>query len=560
MNQIYLLLNRIIDNKKYHFSIFLLLLLCLTFTMIQLYWPMDENFIGHDGLFHIRRFEALMKALKNGTFPIYIDDESINGFGYATKWFYPDFHLIPFAIIGNITSLTFSYKLIIAIHTVLCGVFTYYSIYKIYKKTNIAIIAALLYTFCSYRLIDLFYREALGESLSFTFLPIILLGMHEIVEGNYKKWYILTIGYSMLILSHVLSSFIMGLILLFWLITKFKYLYNEPKRLIYLIISAISTILICAYFLYPILEQLSSNTFGYTDYNYDGGSIKYNGVRFSNFIKGLFSINPPKEFFVPYSGLLLTLGIIARIFSIKNKDNILIKADLISLVGLCLLFMSLVIFPWNIFPFNKLSFMQFPWRLYEFSSLFLAISGSIYLSYSSKKQGIIIISIAVLVVIIMKNDSYSYKYGPQSKPYRNIALSEPFFYLGNYDYFPKKADKNIFLEREITPKYKKVENNITDFKKEKGITTFGLKLLQKDTLELPLLYYKGYSAYLNDKEIEVSQSENGLVEIPVNESGHIKVYYAGTTIQKVSFWVTILSIITLCIYIYVYNRKRKENA
>lgn len=176
--------NKIAANKRVHFWLFFAVLLFLSFLMVYFYQPLCP---GQDFFFHYRRLQALMDGLKTSPYLIYLDYDALDGYGYFTKAFYSDFVLIPFALIGNLTSLSFAYQFMLFLMTVLCGVFTYITVNHIYKKPFAAAIAALLYTFAVYRLLDMYHRAALGETLTFTFIPIVFLGLYHIIKGDYKK-------------------------------------------------------------------------------------------------------------------------------------------------------------------------------------------------------------------------------------------------------------------------------------------------------------------------------------------------------------------------------------
>lgn len=77
-----------------------------------------------------------------------------------------------------------------------------------------------------------------------------------------------------------------------------------------------------------------------------------------------------------------------------------------------------------------------------------------------------------------------------------------------------------------------------------------------DFLELPLVYYKGYTATLDKEPIEVDQSENGLIQIPVDKNGKLEVWFGGTFIQKYSIYISIISILVMIGYIVKYNRRK----
>lgn len=64
---------------------------------------------------------------------------------------------------------------------------------------------SVLYTFATYRLTNLYYRAALGESLAMVFLPLLLWGTYEIFYGQEKKWFLMVLGVTGVLESHVLS-------------------------------------------------------------------------------------------------------------------------------------------------------------------------------------------------------------------------------------------------------------------------------------------------------------------------------------------------------------------
>ena len=134
-----------------------------------------------------------------------------------------------------------------------------------------------------------------------------------------------------------------------------------------------------------------------------------------------------------------------------------------------------------------------------------------------------------------------------------------FFYLNGAEYVPEKVSSGHFvLERGDSIKSINGTAEIIDHKRERGVLKLNVATSVPDSLELPLFYYKGYSATLNDKNIAYTQSEYGLMQIPLEKSGEVKLFYKGTTIQKISFFITIISIFVLCFYIVYRNRKVKQ--
>lgn len=560
MKQIDNILSAVSNNRKSHFWIFFAVLLMLSFVMIYFYQPLCP---GQDFFFHYRRFQALMDGMQNSSFLIYIDSTAIDGYGYFTKAFYSDFILIPFALIGNLTSIEFAYQFMIFTMTVLCGVFTYLFVNRVYKNPLAAAISALLFTFCVYRLLDIYHRAALGESLSFTFIPLVFWGLYEIIKGDYRKWYILTIGYSLMIFTHVISSVLMFMTMLIFLIIYSKSLFSDRKRVYSLIIAGIVTLVIVAYYLYPMIEQMMSNTFYYQSREIMSKAAD-SGLQIHWLIWGLFSgIVAPAQAFIPGIGVLLTCIVFLRLF-INLKSAQLKSLDIGIIIGIVYIFAASSFFPWKIFPFSLLNFIQMGWRLFEFTSFFFAIAGGYYLALLLKTNkrrlfGGTVICIAILFVFI--NDSKMYEIYRCGRPVTQEAAFSNDYHLGGLEYIPEKVPSIEYIhQRGNKVDYARIEKtaDISNMKKNKGITSFDLKTDTKDILELPLIYYKGYTAKLNDEKIPVTESDNGLIEISVDAPGKVTVYYGGTSIQKISFFLTLAGIVGLCVYIFMSSRRKQH--
>lgn len=553
------LIHRAAYNTKIHFGIFATVLIVLTLIMTLSYYPLCP---GQDFHFHFQRFNALIQSFSDRTFPYYIDSGALAGYGYFTKAFYSDFVLIPFALIGYFTNDVTGYLSMIFTMTILCGIFTYHTINVIYKSSYAAAIGSILYTFAIYRLLDLYHRAALGEALSFTFVPIVILGLYYIIKGDYRKWYVLAIGFSLMVLTHIISTVLMAVTSAIILIIYYKPLFRQPKRIFWLMVAAIASAFLSAYYLFPIIEQMASDTFYYQTRRIMS-LAQDSKMEFHWIIWGLFSgIIHPKQIFVVGTGLLLTCAVALRLF-VWQKSPLIKSADIGVIIGLFYIFASSVFFPWSVFPFRLLNFIQLPWRLYEFSSFFFAMAGGYYLSVilkNSPVRAFVAGGLIVLVtVFIISSDAQLYKDVRCNGDIMEEAAIGNDYHLGGYEYISDKVPSVPYLhERGDTVEYSNPGTSVLYNNADK-LFTLNVALDSADTLTLPLLYYKGYVYGFVDGKQQVHnavQSSDGLVQIPVNYSGTIYVYYKGTLTQKIGFYVSLISVLAFCVYIFM-QRKRK---
>lgn len=527
-------------SKKKNIVLFLLVIAIISSITLFLIPNMSR---GHDLAFHLSRISAIKDNLKLGIMGGYIYPNYLGGYGYGNGLFYPDLFLyIPafFSYLG--LSVITSYKLFLLLISFCSVGAMYICVKEISKNKKSALISSFIYGFASYHLIDMFTRAALGETLAFVFAPIIIYGMYEIIYGDYKKFYILTIGMSGLILSHLISTYLIGIVLVIMCLVNIKKLFKEKKRILYLVLAALATVCLTAYFIFPMLEQMLSGKFIFNNLDETSKLLERSLPIWSIFIE--FPYHVLRKLWIPTG---IGIGFIVLIYyyfkNFKNYDKF---THFCFITAMILLICATNIFPWNLFQ-NILSPIQFPWRFYFISVLLLSVGSGLMLSKSTKdinKRARVLFILFLIPVITIITVNFFEKNIKEVGDYE-ISFGE---------YMPLSADKNYILERKdvIT----------TTYPLEHSFTRNGLELTinynnnqGNNSLELPLLYYKGYKAISNDKELNVYQTNNGLVGVDINdEEGTIYVYYGGTKIQKLS---KIVSIITMIVFV-IYLRLRKR--
>ena len=140
----------------------------------------------------------------------------------------------------------------------------------------------------------------------------------------------------------------------------------------------------------------------------------------------------------------------------------------------------------------------------------------------------------------------------------------------NREYLPRKASKEqttYLLTRTDEVYVLDGKCKIANMNKENLILDFEIENAQENSiLELPYLYYLGYTAKIESKDgkeykIETFESDNGFVAIKIPEdieNGKVHVKYEGTAIEKISYVVSGLSTITTIIYVIISIRKGEK--
>lgn len=214
---------------------------------------------GDDLLYHITRLEGIYQGLQNGEFPVRINPLQSGGYGNLSPTMYPSLFLYPVAILRFFgVSAMLCYKVLLTAMNIATAFLSFYAVRAITGSEKSAWLMSVLYTFATYRLTNLYYRAALGESLAMVFLPLLLWGTYEIFYGQEKKWFLMVLGVTGVLESHVLS-FEMCLIFLgiegiLWLIHSIAIKRENIKSRIMALLKAVfGTLCLNAAFLVPFL-------------------------------------------------------------------------------------------------------------------------------------------------------------------------------------------------------------------------------------------------------------------------------------------------------------------
>ncbi len=380
----------------------------------------------------------------------------------------------------------------------------------------------------------------------------------------------LTIGYSLLIYTHVIASVLMFVTLLIILAVNYKSLIKEPKRIGYLFLAGLTTLVIVSYYVFPVIEQLNSNSF-YLNIRTPGGGAGYNKSSFALILQGFISgIHYPEGKLWAGPGILLTALLFLRFFIKKeDKSDLLKSTDIGVITGFCFIIAISSIFPWGgRFPFNLLSAIQYPWRLFEFVVYFFAVGGGYYISILVKKDkrrlfafsGIVL---ATFALIYIHSVNFKHHYPAKEDRLWFFTSEEP-VYFNRYhtiggEYFPYKLPNIEYIhERGLVAETENEDTRISNLRRDYNTTLLNVNIVRPDTVILPLVYYLGYTVTLNGEKLPYIESDKGLIAVPpINQPGELKAWYAGTAIQKISFYITLIAILLLSVYIFVQRRRNR---
>ena len=516
---------------------------------------------GHDTLFHLTNVEAITKMILNFNISK-ITPYLAGDHGYGTMIFYPNLpHIvtgivnIPFYLLGK--GPIYSMKIVYFIITFLSALFMYKLVFLLTKNKNKSLLSSIVYITMPYLLCDIYIRGSFNESFIFVFMPMVLIGLINLLNDNKKEFYIyFIVGYLGMINSHlVLSVYFTFLVLVFMLFNIKKYIKNIKP----LLLGSIILLLLILPDMALLIEH--KNLGIYTIFK---GELVSSTVEMT---KGLGLTL--KDYIIPgmneydlfkYINIIpLILMFIGIIVGIKDKKNRNIYLGLISILVLSVI-LSLKIFPYEYLPKLLLS-IQFAYRNMCFVILIVSIFAGIGLSKFKTNYHLPIIYITIIILCITVSPFINKFYQIRDNYYEDFGVSTGMGAHEEYLTLKGNSDLDYYYNRDNKVKVlndKEVDIKIINNKTPKMI--FNINGVKENTiLEIPRVYYLGYriKEISNNKEykLKYKESSKGFIEININKPGKIIIEYKGTDLYntlKVLRLITLLGILIVLVY-----RKKK---
>lgn len=531
--------------------------------------PMLKNNLSvyaDDGIQHISRAFGTFEALKDGVLFGNIIPNFSNGFGYSWNLFYGSFTTIGIIIFKVISgSYIIGYKLFAFLCMLLSGIFMYKLVTDIADNKNVGVLAGSLYMMAPYHLTDLYVRNAIAEFASFMFIPLVFLGLYNIIKKEGKTWY-LSIGAIGLVFTHNIATLYTAIFAILYVLINIKFL-KDKEIWKYLAINALFIVMITSCFTIPMLE--AKFTTNYRVYEADAMATEESIVNEQLPIRRIFVTAEGDGGFVfelgPYIIIMLAFSYMTvRIMKPEFRKDYLFFL----IAGFIALLMATKLFPWKLMP-KFLYIIQFPWRCMEYASFFLSIvcainMGAVIKNYKFK-DALIIVVIATVYVMALHG---FVKYEEEILQIEDCALgqvsgmqNECIAGMGKAEYLPEKAYENRFYiaTRENKIYVLKGKAVIENENKEGLNMTARIKTFDEETeIELPYIYYPGYAVKADGISIKIFETENGFVgcKIPSEENVTLEVNYIGTNNMKISALISCLGILLLVIYIWKMEREK----
>lgn len=539
--------------------------------------PTSSPIVGHDYRYHYLRVDALKYNIENHILFSGIDYLYFDGGGYA-GFAYPEFFLYIPAVL-RVLGMSIGGSM--AVFLTLCGVFSYCFMFIFLKKISgspiCGTIGAVMYILFTYRIDNMFTRFALGEIQAYVFWPLILYGLYDLIFDEFKKPYILGLGFAGMLLSHTLSTALaLGVAVILALIF-IKRIIKARGKILRLLVTAGCTLLVTAFYWLPLLELLGSCEMSVKKPAYDVMNyiISFSGLFKENMHNGITGLHAP-----------IFLLCALRVFLTKNspiaaglydedtgkRKSVLVLADTFTVIGVILAVMATDLVPWELLS-KILGFIQFPWRFFGPSSILLIIAGTIYLFHiaeRSKAPGAVMALVTVFAITGAGVYADIKGLWHEEKPYEDdhyYADTQETFHIGMGEWLPRAA-QNGGKEYLRTIGDNVMINGMDKLpcERENGTLTFELGDTENVRYAvLPYIWYKGYTARdQNGKELEITMAHNGLVQVDLrylddnNGSTVITTEHHPTAVNTAGKIISAASAAGLIASAVIVHRKKKR--
>ncbi|MBN1578646.1 MAG: hypothetical protein JW913_18930 [Chitinispirillaceae bacterium] len=533
--------------------------------------------IAHDRHVPFMRVAALRDALAEGQIPPrwFVDFDG----GYGSP--YPSFYGMLFyhiAVVLNFLGLPVGSAVectaFLTFVVAAIGMFLYAG--RLFDVPS-GILAAVLYSYAPYHLVDAFVRGAYSELASFIWFPWIFFALSKWTENGRKRWVFLGAWFiAGLITTHNLMPILFlpaaAVISLLEIKTSSFSLEERKRRYVGLVFSWILAVLISAFFWLPILLERGLIRMDYfLQYDYRRSFV-----------------NPLKLFFHWSAfGLTTEVGMVhilsamtAVCFSFRSRCT---KKTARYIVGFCCVsllyfFMAtrLSAILWTLLPF--LSIVQFPWRFLAPGMFFLSFAAGAFPYYIPNRRlkwaAVILTSIAVILfhksLIQIPNTADSVK------TKRSAIRSEIW---GTQDYRPHWAQmpfvsgplssvdtlySDVLQPSDGKPPYKNNEG-ITVLHMQRSGSTWNVVCQNNDTasLVLPQFYFPGWKAWADAVPVSIKPSDTtGLQKIVLIPGEHsLRVSYTETPVRMFGNGLTLIGVLLSVLYLLIrkfnFNRLSK---
>ena len=510
-------------------------------------------FPTHDGEWAVVRLSDMYREIKDLQFPARFSGYLNFQYGYPLFNFaYP----LPyyFGLIFVFLKMGFvgSIKILFSLSVIFSFISMYLLSSNFWKNKWAGLISGIFYLYVPYRIVDLYVRGSIGESLSFVLFPLILLGIKKIYESKDLKYFFATSAFfALLVATHNIMTVLFGLII--FLIVVVSLLYKKFNFVFRLFGSLVFSMCLSAFFWIPAI--------------FEKNLILLSKIPIADrnlyFVKPLDLVIPKWGYGTPTDpngfgyqlGIpqLLALGFVISFFILKFKKES--QRKVLSFLIISTLVISFLMFSASsiLWHLPLLSEINYPWTVLSILIFLVALIVG-YLGKLGKKFTILAIILSLSAVVFVL---------PHAVPNYQVERGDG-FYVTN--------QATTTSSNELMPLWVKVfplsapsskvvaKGNISNLKSKSNSISFNVLLERNETVTINTIYYPGWEFKVDGRNAKINyNNRHGVMEINVSKGNHlVQGRLMETPLRMTADFISFAAIFTLIFYaIYSYFKKMK---
>lgn len=519
-------------------------------------------YLSSDVSVHMGRIAALADTLKNGYYPPRILTWVRNSYGWAAGIMYPSLFLYVPAIWSMIFKLDAQLDIyaITNMYIILVNIFTaefmYIAAKEIFKEKDVGAIAAIFISLYSFRIRSAFAMGQLGDFTAQMCVPLLILGFYYIYSGNVKKWWVLTLALTFILETHLITTFLAGILCVIVVIAFIKKLFNKEIILAFVKAGAFA-ILINLMFLIPLNNFMHIGLVT-TPYQFE----QVNNISFIDVFRVAKGENVGLLFTI--LSIITIALLIYNIIKDREDKNLKICIYVFSLAVITILFCTSSFVMPNL---NKIEIIKNVYKNIQFPRRWLSLYGALitipasYLVYKSlsavsslKKHSV---SISFIIVILLSITMFRWEMHDYTHQ-EFISNIAPNMNWSDYSYENTSMDYENVINNKISVSGQNIK--IVRYSKKALTVEFDYEyssFIDTSYVICPLLYYPVYKATDNmGNDLVIEKVDNHLLGVHLadgNPTGHVVVKYVGYPYWKYVDIVSFVSFILFLLLIFKEN-------
>ena len=543
----------LLNNK--HDAVYLILIILLSILLI-LPFSHQGFFPTHDGEWAVVRLTDMYRELKEFQLPPRYSGNLNFGYGYPLFNFaYPFPYYLGFILKAVGFGFVDSIKILFAASVPLSGIGMYYLSKYIWNSRYSGFNSAILYMFLPYRLVDLYVRGSLGESLSFVYFPLIILSFYNIYNLKNIKISVLSLAFfiAFLIMTHNIMAVFFAPIIFFCLLLTF--LSRKYKSLFFGLTGSITGVLMAAFFWIPALIEkqfvsLSINPIA------DRSLYFVNIIDLFKYSWG-YGIPTDSDAFTYQIGLAHTIGLIfvlgIILYKIRKREQSTFIA--VSII-FCLLFYIMMLFRqshliWEILPLFK--DINYPWTMLAVIGFLMSLCiGYIINIPKTRMLGLILLVFSVISLLPFAHPSEYVNRGD------DFYLTNDATTTSSNEFMPLWVKEKPVIRHSEKIEILSGEGEISGLFVSSKQIGFSAQIKKQAKIRVNTIYYPGWTANVDNKVNLIDYKNNkGLMEISIPPGLHMVTFTFGET--RLRMIANVISILSLFIFLsYFLNSLRKS--